>query len=198
MLRSRLRLVLPVAFLLASCATTSSRESVRGPPVLEEGVQGGIAWMRSDDYLTFQAAWAADRVTAGPRARPATGYFVRGEDGTWSTGVTKLEVTDSRITGPKIDVAITRVDGGFRLTGFYFMYSVDLLIDAKGASAHQLRWVRDPSGAYDSVDAPQTYFWLVGDAARLDDPPWPEIAFAALAARFGLGTGGAVLSESWR
>ena len=98
---SRLLLVLPVGLLLASCATTSGRESVRGPPVLEPGAKGGIAWMKSDDYLTFQAAWATDRVTAGPRARPATGYFVRGPDGKWSTGVTVLEVTDSRITGPR-------------------------------------------------------------------------------------------------
>lgn len=151
-------LALLAGLLLAACTTTPSGGKGQVPPALEPGVVGGIAWMRADNYLTFQAAWAADRVTAGPRARPATGYFVRAPDGKWSTGVNELEVT-----------------------GYCFMYSVDLLLDSKEARAHQLRWVRDASGAYVSVDAPQTYFWLVGDAARLDEPPWPRAGVSARA-----------------
>jgi hypothetical protein len=59
-------------------------------------------------------------------------------------------------------------------------------VDGKGARAHQTRYVRDASGAYLSTDPPNLYLFLVGDAARLRDPPWPELALAALCAGWGV------------
>ena len=97
-----------------------------------------------------------------------------------------LEIQEGRITGPAVNVTFTRVEGGFRLAGLWFKRNVDLVVDAKGARDHQTRYVREASGAYASTDLPNLYIFLVGDAARLEDPPWPELALAALSAGWGV------------
>lgn len=183
---SRCLAILPFALLAAACATTSSVESARVPPPMEPGVKGGIAWLKNNDYTYFTASWTADAVTAGPRAYPATGYFQRMPDGRWKTGVDSLAVTGSRITGRNTDVTFTRVGKGIRLAGVYGGQNVDLVLDETRARAQQTTYVREPSGAYVNPDVPQQGFFLVGEAARLDAPPLPELALAALAANFGV------------
>jgi hypothetical protein len=59
-------------------------------------------------------------------------------------------------------------------------------VDAKGAQAQQVCWVRDPSGAYVSTGSPGQSLVLMGDATRLEDPPWPELALAALLSGWGV------------
>jgi len=178
-----------VPLVLAACATTASGERTRAAPPLEPGVKGGIAWMRNDNHLYYQAVWTERRVAAGWPNGSATGSLDRTPDGKWETGVTVIEVTGSRLTGPQIDVTFTRQEGGFRLTGLWFGANVDLVLDARGARAQQSTYARDGSGAYVSKDLPDRYVFLVGDAARLEDPPWPEIAQAALTAHWGLDSG---------
>ena len=97
-----------------------------------------------------------------------------------------VEVTDNQIKGRNTNVTFARVEGGFRLTGLYGGQNVDLVIDEKGARAHQTRYVREESGAYVDAELPQNCFFLVGEAARLDAPPWPELPLALLAANFGV------------
>jgi hypothetical protein len=46
--------------------------------------------------------------------------------------------------------------------------------------------VREADGAYVSKDVPGWRIFLVGEAARLDDPPWPELALAALLGGWGV------------
>ncbi len=174
------------AFLLLACATTPAGEILRVAPALAPGVQGGVVWMKNYDYTYFTASWTSDAVTAGPRGYPATGYFQRAPDGKWKTGVDLVEVTDTQIKGRNTNVAFTRVDGGFRLKGLYGGQNVDLVVDEKGARAQQTKYVREESGAYVDPELPQNCFFLVGEAARLDAPPWPELALALLAANFGV------------
>jgi hypothetical protein len=153
------------------------------------GVKGGIAWVRPDSYMSYEAVWSDTRVAAGPRGGPAAASFERQPDGTWKTGVTVLKVNGSRLTGDKVDLTLTRQPDGFRLTGTFFKNNVDLVVDAKGARAQQFRYVRNDKGDFVSVDVPGNFVRLDGEAARLEDPKWPEIALAALAARWGVDAG---------
>ncbi len=184
------RLLLPL-LLVTACATSSPVERTRTAPELGPGVKGGIAWLRHDDYLLRESVWNDARVVAGPRAGPPSAGFTRTANGKWKGGwehnqTIELEVEGSRITGPAVDVGFERTEGGFRLTGLWFKRSVDLIVDGKGARSHATRYVRDASGAYVSTDLPNLYLFLVGDAARLGDPPWPELALAALCAGWGV------------
>ncbi len=142
----RLLVTLPAVLLLLSCATTPSGETGRAAPALAPGVQGGIVWMKNNDYTCFTASWTADTVTAGPRGYPATGCFQRTPDGSWKTGVDLVEVSGSHIKGRNTDGAFTRVDGGIRLTGVYGGQNVDLAIDQKTARSRQTKYVRDDAG----------------------------------------------------
>src|SRR5512137_187395 len=184
-------LVRLVPLMLAACATSSPGERTRTAPDLGPGVKGGIAWLRHDDYLLRESVWDAGRVVAGPRGGPPSAGFTRTPDGRWRGGgehneTIELAVEGSRLTGPTVDVTFTRVEGGFRLAGLWFRRNVDLVVDAKGARDHATRYVRDVSGAYVSTDLPNPYVFLVGDAARLEDPPRPELALAALVAGWGV------------
>jgi hypothetical protein len=85
-----------------------------------------------------------------------------------------------------VDVSYTRVEGGLRLSGLWLGYSVDLLVDGKGVTEHGLRYVREGDGSYVSKDLPGWRIFLVGEAARLDDPPWPELALTALVGWWGV------------
>jgi hypothetical protein len=126
-------------------------------------------------------------VAAGPRGGPANWRLDLQPDGTWrSGGVSVLTVQDSRITGPAVNVTYTRIEGGFRLTGLWFKRNVDLTVDGKGAQAQAHRYTRNAAGAYVSSDAPNVHVVLQGEAGRLDDPPWPYLAFAALCGGWGV------------
>jgi hypothetical protein len=64
--------------------------------------------------------------------------------------------------------------------------NADLVVDRKGARAQQTTFVRQPDGSYVSGDLPNMYIFLVGEATRLDDPPWPELALTALVGGWGV------------
>jgi hypothetical protein len=153
-------------------------------------VKGGIAWFRND-YLMREAVWNDGRVAAGPRGGPPYGAFTRTADGRWKGGwdrneTIELAAAGSRLTGPAVNVSFTRVEGGFRLEGLWFKRNADLLVDAKGARAQGRTFTRDAAGGYVSDDLPGWRIVLVGEAGRLEDPPWPEIAIAALSAGWGV------------
>jgi hypothetical protein len=171
---------------VAACATTGADRGSASSPG-EEVVKGGIAWVRQDDLLIQESIWTETRVAAGPRGGPATAWLDRQPDGTWRTGgVAVLTAQDSRITGPSVSVTYTRIPGGFRLTGLWFGKNVDLTVDAQGATAHARRYTRNAQGAFVSSDMPNVRVLLLGEAGRLDDPPWPYMAFTALCGGWGL------------
>ncbi len=184
-----------VPLLLAACATTPPPIADRDRVAPDLGpVKGGIAWLKNDNYLVRSALWSDARVAAGDRGGPPSRLFTREPNGTWKGGWQQNETSElvaegSRLTGPKVNVALARVEGGFQLTGLWFGQYVDLVVDAKGARSHGLSYVRQASGAYESADDPSQYIFLVGDAARLEDPPWPEFALAALSAGWGVRIG---------
>ena len=188
---SRLRQLraLPVVLLLAGGATASAADATPAAPAMAPGVKGGIAWVRPDTYASYEAVWSDSRVAAGMRGGPAAASFDRQADGTWKTGVTILKVDGSRLTGDKVDLTLTRLPDGFRISGMFFKDDVDIVVDAKGARARQFRYVRNEKGEYVSVDVPGNVVLLEGEAAQLANPKWPEIALAAVAARWGVDTG---------
>jgi hypothetical protein len=48
-------------------------------------------------------------------------------------------------------------------------------------------FLRGPDGAYACPAMPETRIVLEGEANRLEDPPWPQLALAAVAAQWGRG-----------
>jgi hypothetical protein len=178
--------------LLSACATsTGGAERTRTPPALAPDVKGGIAWYRNDGVLMKEAVWADGRIVAGPRGGPASAGLTRMPDGRWQGGgaynqTIVLEASDGRITGPSVNVTVTPVEGGFRIFGLWMGRNADLVVDATGARAQQIRFVRQTDGAYVSSDLPNVYIFLVGEAARLDPPPWPELALTALVGGWGV------------
>lgn len=182
--------VIVVALTLSACATAAPGARTRTAPDLGP-VKGGIAWLKNDGYLVRSAVWSDARVAAGDRGGPPSRIFVREPNGKWKGGwqqneTNELVVEGSRITGPSVDVTLSRVAGGFQVSGLWFGQNVDLVVDARGAESKGDTFVRDASGAYVSTDDPDQYVFLVGDAARLEDPPWPEIALAALLGGWGV------------
>jgi hypothetical protein len=82
---------------------------------------------------------------------------------------------------------MTRVEGGFQLEGIQGWCQFDLLLTRERAVVEGRVFVRGPDGAYTCPALPGTRIVLEGDANRLDDPPWPQIALAAVAAGWGRG-----------
>ena len=186
------RCLLMLALLLPACATAPGGEPrTRVAPALAPGVDGGIAWYRNDGVLVKEAVWGEGRVVAGPRGGPPRAGLTRMPDGRWQGGgeynqTIVLTVSTGRITGPSVNVTVTPVEGGFRVSGLWMGRNADLTVDATGARAQQLRFARQADGAYVSPDLPNMYVFLVGEAARLDAPPWPELALAALVGGWGV------------
>jgi len=182
-----------LALLVATaCATTGGvAERTRVAPTVAPDVKGGIAWFRHDDVLMKEAIWGEGRIAAGPRGGPAYAGLVRQPDGTWQGGgeynqTIVLQVSPGRITGPSVNITVTPVEGGFRVFGLWMGRNADLVVDTKGARAQQIRFVRQADGSYVSSDLPNMYIFLVGEAGRLDDPPWPELALTALVGGWGV------------
>ena len=178
--------------LLSACATaTGGPERTRIAPTLAPDVKGGIAWYRNDGVLMKEAVWADGRIVAGPRGGPASAGLTRTPEGKWQGGgaynqTIVLEASAGRITGPSVNVTVTPVEGGFRVSGLWMGRNADLVVDATSARAQQIRFVRQTDGAYVSSDLPNMYIFLVGEAARLADPPWPELALTALVGGWGV------------
>jgi len=178
--------------LLSACATSTGGEArPRVAPTLAPDVKGGIAWYRNDAVLMKEAIWGEGRIVAGPRGGPPSAGLTRMPDGRWQGGgeynqTIVLQVAPGRITGPSVNVTVTPVEGGFRISGLWMGRNADLVVDAKGARAQQIQFVRNADGSYVSGDLPNMYIFLVGEAAQLDTPPWPELALTALVGGWGV------------
>ena len=184
---------LPIlALLTCACATIPGGEAqTRVAPTVAPDVKGGIAWFRNDGVLMKEAVWGEGRIVAGPRGGPPAAGLTREADGTWRGGgaynqTIVLQVAPGRITGPSVNLTVTPVEGGFRVFGLWMGRNADLVVDARGARSQQIRFERQPDGSYVSGDLPNMYIFLVGEAARLDDPPWPELALTALTGGWGV------------
>lgn len=194
---SRHALLLTLLVVLSACAAPSPVERRRTAPDLGP-VQGGIAWVRSDGYMVRSAVWSDVRVAAGDRGGPPSRLFIREPSGKWKGGwkenqTIELAAEGGRLTGPQVNVTLTRVDGGFRLSGLWLGDNVDLVVNAREARSQGDDFVRDASGAYVGTDDPNVSFFLVGDAATLENPPWPQVALGALSAGLGVRMGRVII-----
>ncbi len=170
---------------LAPAATpTAVPSQTRVAPTVAPDVKGGIAWFRNDGVLRKEAICGGGRIAAGPRGGPSDAGLTRQPDGTGQgrgahDPASVLRAAPGRITGPSVKVAVTPAEGGFRVLGLSMGVNADRVVDAKGPRAQQIRLARQPDGSCVSGDLPSTCIVLVGEAARLDDPPWPELALTA-------------------
>ncbi len=183
---------LALALLLAGCASKPP-PLPREPPALAPGMKGGLAWVQLEQAerspvwtVDRESSWKDGLVAAGPRSGPPTRTFTRLPDGRWRSGVIDLEVGADRITGPEVNVNFTRVNGGLLLAGMWLGRNVDFVIDGRGANAQGIPFTREPDGAYVSREVPGWRVYLVGEAARLDAPPWPELPLAILCGGWGV------------
>jgi hypothetical protein len=174
-----------IALLLSACATTGTGGSPRVDPAA-----GGIV-MRDGDRVGRVAAFWTDRVAVGPPSGPADTYLDRKPTGSWSGaagGIDPFDVTvaGNRLTGPGTDVTFTLITGGFRLTGLWSKCNVDLQVTETEAVTQMGRSVRQGDGAYPQPDWPRKTKTLVGAAANLTDPAWPQVPLMMLVAGWGL------------
>ena len=187
--RARLWLLLvPFLLVVATGAARADDEAKGGG--LPPGVKGIAAWFRKD-YLAESATWNDERVIAAQRAYPPFVRFNRIGDGRWRGGwkgdeSTEFEVTPDRIQSNSADVKLTLVPGGFRLSGLWYGRNVDLEVTTRGAQSQGLAYGRDASGCYLPDGISPYRLCLGGEAARIERPPWPEIAFALLPLHMGV------------
>ena len=102
--------------------------------------------------------------------------------------VVEITFEGNGITGPGIDVTITRVGGGFRLDGMWMKGSVDLLVTPTEIRGQSASYSRVPVGEYRQEEFPQYWIRLTGEAVGLEAPPFPEIALSALISGLGVRT----------
>jgi hypothetical protein len=89
-----------------------------------------------------------------------------------------------------VNVTLTRLEGGgFRISGLWLGDNAELVVKAREARSQGDDFVRDASGGYVSTDDPNLAFFLVGDAGRLENPPWPQFALGALSVGLGVRLG---------
>lgn len=189
---------IPLAALaLAACASTGGgAANVPLDPLAlspRTGALGAIVQVR-DGQVVQRGSWDEARIAKGAGSGPAGAVFLRTVDGRWRVtydgAPTLVTISGNRITGTGTNVTWTRVDGGFRLEGFWFYYRFSLELTRDRAVADGREFVRGADGAYTSPAQPGLRVVLEGDANRLDDPQWPQVALAALAISWGRGAGG--------
>jgi hypothetical protein len=185
MTRSRMDVLPFVVLLLSACATTGTSGSPPAAPAT------GAIVMRDGDRVARVAAFWPDRVAVGWASGPADTYLDRTSTGSWTGAASGMEpfeltVSGNRITGPGTEVTFTRITGGFRLTGLWSKCNVDLRITDSEAVTQMGRSVRQGDGSYPQPDWPRMTKTLVGEAANLADPPWPQLPLTMLVAGWGL------------
>jgi hypothetical protein len=171
------------SLLLASCAGPSA-ERAASPR------HAGTVAFQQNGVVKVDAAFDAQRLTAARTGRPLDIELDRTPRGTWKGTMgsvpVELEGVGSRLTGPGVDVTMTRVDGGYRLQGMWRGGNADLTVTSEEAVAQGQRWTRTGSGDFVMDGEPTARVKFTGEAARTDDPPWPEVAIATLGIGWGV------------
>ena len=106
--------------------------------------------------------------------------------------------------GEGTNLTYTRVDGGFRLEGFWRYDRFNLLLTREKAVAAGREFLPDALGAYTAGGAAGTRILLEGRATGLGDPAWPQMALTAAVVEWGKEGGtypenpGQVTPATWR
>jgi hypothetical protein len=189
-----------IAFAAAVCSSTAC--AARDAPVAPvQQPAGAITIYGVNGYIQRIAVFDAREVAVGPKDGPAYTSLDLTPAGTWKGTVASfadggkmyanyvdLAITDSRITGPGVDVTLARLDdGGFRLSGLWMKANVDLTVTPASIREQVSTAPALAPGLYGgSLEDP--WLRLTGEAASLEAPRWPQVALAALSAGLGVRT----------
>jgi hypothetical protein len=179
---------------LAACATAGADAAKVPLDPLAVGARtealGAIVRYR-DGQVLRRASWDEARIATGSGNGPSVSKYLRTDDGRWRVwydgAYTLVEVSGDRITGTYTHLDCTRVDGGIRLEGRWFGADVRMLLTREVITDQGRDFRRGADGAYTNPTFPGTRIVLEGGATRLDDPPWPHLALAAIAMQWGEG-----------
>lgn len=150
------------------------------------GKVGGPSY--SSLELTPGGTWKGKVASFGSGGQPTDYPFKREFVGnpTYRSGVVELQVVGSRITGFGTDLTFTRIEGGFRVSGLWMKDNVDLTVTRTSARSQQAVFAVKERGRYEFPSVPPLVVRLSGDAARVEDPPFPQVVLAALAIGWGV------------
>ena len=150
------------------------------------GKMGGPSY--SSLQLTPEGIWAGKVASFHSGGNPARFAFNKGNPGNpWykSAGVF-LKVKGNRITGFGTDVKVSKVAGGFRITGLWMKSNVDLTVTRSSARAQAVKFTSKETGRYVTPSTPPLSVVLHGEAAQVEDPPFPHMALAVLSIGWGV------------
>lgn len=150
------------------------------------GKMGGPSY--SSLQLASSGTWNGKVASFRAGGNPARFVFKKGNVGNpWykSAGVF-LKAEGNRITGFGTDVKVTKVDGGFRITGLWMQSNVDLTVTRSFARAQAVQFTSTVDGRYETASTPPLTVVLHGEAARVEDPPFPHMALAVLMVGWGV------------
>ncbi|MGA8889931.1 MAG: hypothetical protein WB493_00085 [Anaeromyxobacteraceae bacterium] len=196
-----------IAILASACAGPSAEAGKRPGP------RGEIVFY-VDDYAYRAAAFDDQEIGAGKMGGPSYSSLKLTPSGTWKgqvasfcsggdptdftfkreyvgnptyrSALVELQVEGSRITGMGTDVTFARIDGGFRITGIWMKDNVDLTVTRASARAQRVAFTSKGSGRFEAPTVPPLFVQLTGEAANLEDAPFPQVALTALAIGWGV------------
>ena len=75
---------------------------------------------------------------------------------------------------------------GNRITGLWMKSNVDLTVTRSFARAQAVEFTSTVDGRYETASTPPLTVVLHGEAARVDDPPFPHMVLAVLTVGWGV------------
>lgn len=150
------------------------------------GKMGGPSY--SSLQLKPNGTWFGKVASHGSGGNPTRFAFKRGFVGNpWykSAGVA-VKAEGNRITGFGTDVTVSKIKGGFRITGLWMKSNVDVTVTRSSARAQAVEFTSKVAGRYETPSSPPLTVVLHGEAAQVEDPPFPHMALAVLSIGWGV------------
>ncbi len=150
------------------------------------GKMGGPSF--SSLQLTPGGTWNGQVASFRSGGNPTRFAFNKGIVGNprYKSGLVELKAEGNRITGFGTDVTVSKVSGGFRITGLWMLSNVDVTVTRSSARAQAVKFTSKVAGRYESPSTPPLTVVLHGEAARIEDPPFPHMALAVLSIGWGV------------
>lgn len=150
------------------------------------GKMGGPSY--SSLKLTPKGTWGGKVASFRSGGDPTKFVFNKGNVGnpSYRSAGVFLKVKGNRITGFGTDVKFDKVDGGFRITGLWMKSNVDVTVTRSSARAQAVKFTSEEAGKYVTASTPPLTVVLHGEAAQVEDPPFPHMPLAVLSIGWGV------------